>query len=195
MNIFKKKLAEESALPVDKSLAVPGFTKVLKKFADAQKMMEPDYLSIYLYVTDRKADQRYCYLATTFFARINDHSRKPEYGFSMVFNKTILGDMYDAFVESDVAKVFTKEKGVIDSPDCLHEKCEYYIKDFGYDAQEASAVIAMLLDQVYHVNPEDAILTIQVFGWEDEQSGQDSTTDFDFSGKLIGQSGFKHDLF
>ena len=65
--------------------------------------------------------------------------------FSIFFNKTMLEDLYDKFVNSEVAKIFTKVKGIIDSPGCLHEKCEYYIKDFGYDAEEASTVIAMLL--------------------------------------------------
>lgn len=50
----------------------------------------------------------------------------------------MLEDNYDTFVNSNAAKVFAKEKGIIDSPGRLHERCEYYIKDFGYNAEEAS---------------------------------------------------------
>ena len=108
MNLFRKKQASvEPVIPVDKSNAVPGFTKAIKVFGKAQEKMKPD--------------------------------------FSIFFNKTMLEDLYDKFVNSEVAKIFTTVKGIIDSPGCLHEKCEYYIKDLGYDAEEASAVIAMLL--------------------------------------------------
>ena len=82
--------------------------------------------------------------------------------FSIFFNKTMLEDLYDKFVNSEVAKIFTKVKGIIDSPGCLHEKCEYYIKGFGYDTKEASAVIAMLLKEVFGVKPEDVTLHIQL---------------------------------
>ena len=107
----------------------------------------------------------------------------------------MLGDLYDKFVNSEVAKVFTKEKGIIDSPGCLHEKCEYYIKDFGYDSEEASAVIAMLLKEVFGIKPEDVTLHIQLFGWDEEKDGQESTVVFDYKGNVVAKSGFKHDLF
>ena len=83
-------------------------------------------------------------------------------------NKTILEDNHDTIVNSNAAKVFAKEKGIIDSPGRLHERCEYYIKDFGYNAEEASAVIAMLLDEVFMIKPEDITLQIQLFGCDDE---------------------------
>ena len=94
-----------------------------------------------------------------------------------------------------VAKVFTKEKGIVDSPGRLHEKCEYYIKDFGYDAEKASAVIAMLLKEVFDVNLENVTLHIQLFGWDEVKDGQESITGFDYKGTVIAKSGFKHDLF
>ena len=121
--------------------------------------------------------------------------KHPEHGFSIFFNKTILEDLYDKFVNSMVAKVFTKEKCIVDSPGSLHEKCEYYIKDFGYDAEKASAVIAMLLKEVFDVKLENVTLHIQLFGWDEVKDGQESTTDFDYKGTVIAKSGFKHDLF
>ena len=129
--------------------------------------MEPDFIPIYLYMMDNKTGNSLCYLSTTFFAKMNN-PKQPEHGFSIFFNKTMLEDLYDKFVNSEVAKVFTKEKGIIDSPGCLHEKCEYYIKDFGYGAEEASAVIAMLLKEVFGVKPEDVTLHIQLFDWDKE---------------------------
>ena len=74
-------------------------------------------------------------------------------------------------------------------------RCEYYIKDFGYDAEEASAVIAMLLKVVFCIKPEDVTLHIQLFGWDEEKDGQESTTDFDYKGNVVAKSGFKHDLW
>lgn len=195
MNLFKKRQASEPVVPVDKSHALPGFTKAIRLFGKAQEKMEPDFIPIYLYVTDRKTGHSLCFLSTTFLANINNHPKHPEHGFSIYFNKTMLEDLYDRFVHSEVAKVFTKEKGIIDSPRCIQEKCEYYIKDFGYDAEEASAVIAMLLEDVFDVKPEDVTLHIQLFGWDEEKDGQESTTDFDYKGNVIAESGFKHDLF
>ena len=113
--------------------------------------MEPDIILIYLYVMENKPGNSLCYMSTTFFDKINNHPKQPEHGFSIFFNKTMLEDLYDKFVNSEVAKVFTKGKGIIDSPGCLHEKCEYYSKNFGYCAEEASAVIAMLLKEVFGV--------------------------------------------
>lgn len=52
MNLFRKKQAAEPAIPVDKSYAIPGFTKAIKLFSKAQKKMEPDFIPIYLYVMD-----------------------------------------------------------------------------------------------------------------------------------------------
>ena len=124
MNLFRKRQASEPVAPVDKRHALPGFTKAIRLFGKAQERMEPDFIPIYLYVTDRKTGNSLCFLITTFFAKNNNHPKHPEHGFSIFFNKTILGELYDTFVNSDVAKVFTKEKGVIDSPACLHEKCE-----------------------------------------------------------------------
>lgn len=195
INLFKKKQANEPAHPVDRSKAVPGFTKVIKLFAKAQEKMEPDFNPIYLYVMDKKTNNSLCYLSTTFFAKINNHPKHVEHGMSIFFNNTMLEDLFDTFVNSEVAKVFTKEKGIIDSPGKLHEKCEYYIKDFGYDAEEASAVIAMLLEEVFGVKPEDVTLHIQLFGWDEEKDGQESTLDFDHKGNVIAKSGFKHDLW
>ena len=171
-NLLKKKQTAIPVYPVDKKYALAGITNVVKKFGDAQKKMEPDFIPIFLYVMDKKEENSLCFLTTTFFARINNHPKHPEHGFSIFFNKTMLGDLYDTFVNSDVAKVFTREKGFIDSPGYLHEKCEYYIKDFGYDAEEASAVIAMLLKEVFSVKPEDVTLNIQLFGWDEEKDGQ-----------------------
>ena len=195
MNLFKKKQNAPSAEPIDKNLAIPGITNVINLFGSAQKKMEPDFIPIYLYVMDSKTGNSLCYLSTTFFAKINNHPKQPEHGFSIVFNKTMLEDLYDTFVNSDVAKVFTKKKGIIDSPGRLNEKCEYYIKDFGYDAEEASAVISQLLKDVFSVKPEDVTLHIQLFGWDEEKDGQESTIDFDYEGNIIAMSGFKHDLF
>ena len=195
MKLFKKKHAAEPATPVDKSYAVPGFTKAIRVFGKAQERMEPDFIPIYLYVMENKTGNSLCYLSTTFFAKINNHPKQPEYGFSIFFNKTMLEDLYDKFVNSEVAKVFTKEKGIIDSPGCLHEKCEYYIKDFGYDAEEASAVISLLLKEVFSVEPEDVTLHIQLFGWDEEKDEQESTVDFDDKGNVVAKSGFKHDLW
>lgn len=195
MKLFKKKHAAEPTTPVDKSYAVPGFTKAIRVFGKAQERMEPDFIPIYLYVMENKTGNSLCYLSTTFFAKINNHPKQPEYGFSIFFNKTMLEDLYDKFVNSEVAKVFTKEKGIIDSPGCLHEKCEYYIKDFGYDAEEASAVISLLLKEVFSVEPEDVTLHIQLFGWDEEKDGQESTADFDSEGRVIAKSGFKHELW
>lgn len=196
MKIFRKKQASvESVIPVDKSNAIPGFTMAIRAFGKAQEKMEPDFIPIYLYVMENKTGNPLCYLSTTFFAKINNHPKQPEHGFSIFFNKTMLGNLYGKFVNSEVAKVFTKEKGIIDSPGCLHQKCEYYIKDFGYDAEEASAVITLLLKDVFSVKPEDVTLHIQLFGWDEEKVGQESTIDFDYEGNVIAKSGFKHDLF
>ena len=194
MKLFKKKHAAEPATPVDKSYAVPGFTKAIRVFGKAQERMEPDFIPIYLYVTDRKTSNSLCYLSTTFFAKINNHPKHPEHGFSIFFNKTILEDLFNTFVNSNVAKVFTKEKGIIDSPGHLHEKCEYYIRDFGYNAEEASAVIAMLLDEVFKIKPEDITLQIQLFGCDDEWGGEESNAEYDCEGNKIAQSGFSHEL-
>ena len=196
MKLFsKKKQAAEPARPVDKKKAVPGFTKAIMQFAQAQKKMEPEFLPIYLYVTDKKTGDSPCFLSTTYFARINNHPKHPEHGFSLFLNQTMLGELYDSFVHSDAAKVFTKENGIIDSPACPHEKCEYYIKDFGYDAEEASAVIAMLLEEVFDLKPEDMAFHLQLFGWNEENDGQESTAELDRNGNVIAKSGFSHDLF
>lgn len=157
--------------------------------------MEPDIILIYLYVMENKPGNSLCYMSTTFFAKINNHPKQPEQGFSIFFNKTMLEDLYDKFVNSEVTKVFTKEKGIIDSPECLREKCEYYIKGFGYDAEAASAVISLLLKEVFSVEPEDVTLHIQLFGWDEEKDGQESTVDLDDKGNVVARSGFKHDLF
>lgn len=192
MKLFKKKQAVVPTIPVDKSFAIQGFTKAIEKFANAQKKIEPDFIPIYLYVLDKKTNMSICFLEPTFFAR---NCKNPKPGFSIFFNKTMLESRYEAFEVSEVAKYFCKEKGVIDSPGHLHEKCEFYIRDFGYDSEEASAVIAMLLQDVFHIKSEDVSLSIQVFGWNDEMDGQESTTDFDYVGNVIASSGFKHDLF
>ena len=136
-----------------------------------------------------------CYLSTTFFAKINNHPKHPEHGFSIFFNKTILEDNYDTFVNSNAAKVFAKEKGIIDSPGRLHERCEYYIKDFGYNAEEASAVIAMLLDEVFKIKPENITLQIQLFGCDNEGGGEESNAEYDCEGNKIAKSGFSQELF
>lgn len=60
---------------------------------------------------DNKTGNSLCYLSTTFFAKINNHPKHPEHGFSIVLLKTMLEDLYDTFVNSDVAKVFYQEKG------------------------------------------------------------------------------------
>ena len=196
MNIFKKKKTLEPACPVDRNKAITGFTRTIQLFAHAQAKVEPDVIPIYLYIQDRKSGNTLCFMSPTFFAKINMHQSCAGHGFSMVLNKTILGDYYASFTQSDVAKVFTRGKGIIDSPGCLHEKCEYYIKDFGYDADEASAVTAMLLEQVFKLKPEDVSIEIQLFGAdEDGQDGQESSTAFDYEGNVIARSGFKHDLF
>ena len=43
MNLFKKKQNAPSAEPIDKNLAIPGITNVIKIFGNAQKKMEPDF--------------------------------------------------------------------------------------------------------------------------------------------------------
>ena len=43
MNLFKKKQTSPSAEPIDKNLAIPGITNVIKIFGNAQKKMEPDF--------------------------------------------------------------------------------------------------------------------------------------------------------
>ena len=195
MNLFKKKQTSPSAEPIDKNLAIPSITNVIKLFGNAQKKMEPDLIPIYLYVMDSKTGNSLCYLSTTFFAKINNHPKHPEHGFSIFFNKTMLEDLFDTFVNSNVAKVFAKEKGIIDSPGRSHERCEYYIKDFGYNAEEASAVIAMLLDEVFMIKPEDITLQIQLFGCDDEGGGEERTAEYDCEGNKIAKSGFSQELF
>ena len=180
---------------IDKNLASPGITNVIKLFGNAQKKMEPDFIPIYLYVMDSKTGNSLCYLSTMFFAKINNHPKHLEHGFSIFFNKTILEDNYDTFVNSNAAKVFAKEKGIIDSPGRLHERCEYYIKDFGYNAEEASAIIAMLLDEVFMIEPEDITLQIQLSGCDDEGGGEESTAEYDCEGNNIAKSGFSQELF
>lgn len=175
--------------------AIPGFTKVIDLFAQAQKKMEPDAIPIFLYVMDKDASECHCFLCTTFFAKINEKKRNTESGFSLILNKTILEEKYDTFVNSELAKVFTKKKGVIDTPGCLQEKCVYYIKDFGYDAEEASAVIAMLLKEVFDIKPEDVTLHIPLLGWDGDQEGSESTKTFDWTGREIAKSGFEQELF
>ena len=69
------------------------------------------------------------------------------------------------------------------------------IKDFSYGAEEASAVVAMLLKEVFGVKPEDVTLHIQFFDWDEEKDGQESTVDFDDKGNVVAKSGFKHDLW
>lgn len=195
MNLFKKKQNAPSAEPIDKNLAIPGITNVIKLFGNAQKKMEPDFIPIYLYVMDSKTGNSLCYLSTTFFAKINNHPKHPEHGFSIFFNKTILEDNYDTFVNSNVAKVFAKEKGIIDSPGRLHERCEFYIKDFGYDAKEASAIIAMLLDEVFKIRLNEITLQIQLFGCNEENEGEESTAEYDCGGNKIAKSGFSQEHF
>ena len=53
----------------------------------------------------------------------------------------------------------------------------------------------MLLKVVFCIKPEDVTLHIQLFGWDEEKDGQESTTDFDYKGNVVAKSGFKHDLF
>lgn len=43
MNLFKKKQNAPSAESIDKNLAIPGITNVIKIFGNAQKKMEPDF--------------------------------------------------------------------------------------------------------------------------------------------------------
>ena len=38
MNLFRKKQATEPAIPVNKSYAIPGFTKAIKLFGKAQEI-------------------------------------------------------------------------------------------------------------------------------------------------------------
>lgn len=195
MKLLNKKQAANPAFPVDKNRAIPGITKVIKQFGNAQIKLEPDFIPIYLYVMDSKTGNSLCYLSTTFFAKINNHPKHPEHGFSIFFNKTILEDNYDTFVNSNVAKVFAKEKGIIDSPGRLHERCEFYIKDFGYDAKEASAIIAMLLDEVFKIRLNEITLQIQLFGCNEENEGEESTAEYDCGGNKIAKSGFSQEHF
>lgn len=195
MNLLKKKQAAIPAYPVDKNRAIPGFTKVIKQFADAQIKMEPDFIPIFLYVKNKKDGMSLCFLTTTFFARINNHHKNPEHGVSLFLNRTILEDLYESFEKTHVATAFTKERGVVDTPGNPGEKCEFYIKDFGYDAEEASAIMAMLLDEAFKINPEDITLQIQLFGCNDEGEGEESNAEYDCEGNKIAQSGFSHDLF
>ena len=193
--IFKKKQAIEPLCQVDKNKAILGITKTIQLFGNAQAKVEPDIIPI-LYVRDCKSDNMLFFMSPTFFAKINMNPGSAELGFSMVLNETILGSYYATFTQSDVAMVFTRGKGIIDSPGCLHEKCEYYIKDFGYDADEASAVTAMLLEQVFKLRPEDVSLEIQLLGSDkDGQGGQESSTIFDYEGNVLSKSGFDFDLF
>ena len=57
--------------------------------------MEPDIILIYLYVMENKPGNSLCYMSTTFFAKINNHPKQPEQGFSIFFNKTMLEVLYD----------------------------------------------------------------------------------------------------
>ena len=122
MNIFKKKKTLEPACPVDRNKAVPGFTRIIQLFSNAQAKVEPDVIPIYLYIQDRKSGNTLCFMSPTFFAKINMHQSRAGHGFSMVLNETILEDYYASFTQSDVAKAFTRGTESIDSPGCLHEK-------------------------------------------------------------------------
>ncbi len=195
MKLLNKKQAANPAFPVDRNRAIPGITKVIKQFGNAQIKMEPDFIPIFLYVMDKKGEKSLCFLTTTFFARINNHPKNPEHGFSLFLNRTILESLYESFEKSHVAKSFTKESGVVDTPGHPGERCEFYIKDFGYDAEEASAIIAMLLDEVFKIRLNEITLQIQIFGSDDEGVGEESTSEYDCEGKTIAQSGFSHDLF
>lgn len=195
MKLLKKKQAANPAFPVDRNRAIPGITKVIKQFGNAQIKMEPDFIPIFLYVMDKKGENSLGFLTTSFFARINNHPKNPEHGFSLFLNRTILESLYESFEKSHVAKSFTKESGVVDTLGHPGERCEFYIKDFGYDAEEASAIIAMLLDEVFKIRLNEITLQIQIFGSDDEGVGEESTSEYDCEGKTIAQSGFSHDLF
>ena len=123
MNLLKKKQTAIPTCPVDKKFALAGITNVIKKFGDAQKKMEPDFIPIFLYVMNKKEENSLCFLTTTFFARINNHPKNQEHGYSMILNKTILEDLYEPFEGSHVAAVFAKEKGIVDTPGHPGEKC------------------------------------------------------------------------
>ena len=195
MNLLKKKQTAIPTCPVDKKFALAGITNVIKKFGDAQKKMEPDFIPIFLYVMNKKEENSLCFLTTTFFARINNHPKNQEHGYSMILNKTILEDLYEPFEGSHVAAVFAKEKGIVDTPGHPGEKCMFYIKDFGYDAEEASAVIGMLLAEVFKIKPEEITLQIQLFGCNDEGEGEECMAEFDCAGNMIAKSGNSYELF
>ena len=182
-------LSKPTVHSTDKNLAVPGITKVVELFSNVQKKGEQDILTMFLYVMDREG-KSLCYLSTTFFARIHSHSKNSMRGFSLLLNEAILGDFYELFKKSKVATIFTKEKGIVDTPGHPEKKCEFFIKDFGYDAIEASAVIGMLLDEVFNCKPSEVTFQIQLFGYDSEGKEVESIVEFDSDGEMIAKSGW-----
>ena len=194
MGLFNRKEVNASKMPVNKSLAAPGFTATIERFAEAQKKSEPDILPIFLYVNDNKSGNALCFFSTTFFARSNNNGEF-EPGFSMYLNKEYLGGAFEAFKNSEIFKVFSEEKGVVEFPGQPTKKDVFYIKDFGYEAEAASAVIVGLLKEVFHVRQEDITLQIYLFSYKEEQDDSESTADFDALGNKIASAGFHQDLF
>ena len=193
IGLFKKK-QEVPILPIDKSLAREGFTSTIRIFSNAQIELESDF--IYLYVVEYEMDKPLACLSTTYFAQSGNQTKNVPQGFSMFLTEQSLGSAYDSFLRSSVSQLFRKGNGRVAQPNGENDyKGTYYGRDFGYDAEAMSAVIVLLLEEVFYLRPEDVCLKIQLLSFEGITSGQESTATFDAGGNRITSSGFQQDLF
>lgn len=189
LGIFKKKQQEAPALPIDKAAARQGFTSTVRIFADAQQKLGDADASIFLYVQPTDSPDKCLILAcSTFLAGLGDAL---EDGLTIYFTEDRLGDDYDSFLQSSVSKLFRKGKG--ETPEGY--KGIYYVRDFGYDAEAVSAVIVLLLEEVFHLRPEEVCMQIQLLSFEGATAGKESTVTFDADGSRVASSGFDQDLF
>ena len=113
----------------------------------------------------------------------------------MLFSENSLGTQnYAAFLNSPVSEVFWHGKGVVMLPGGT-EKGPYVFVNFDMDSKAASAVIARMLDEVFHLKEEDIYYTIQLIAPFEKAEFGESSADYDYNANKIASNGFKQNLF
>ena len=187
-NLFKKKQTQEAVvMPIDKSHAREGFTSTLETLINAARCLRTDSAGencgLYLYVIERDSEN--------VRARFEDPSCGGIEEFTMYFWEPFLGSFYDSFLQSSVSRLFMKMNGKF-----MYDNYKgiYFERHFESDAEAMSAVIVLLLEEVYHLRPEDVCLRIQLLDFN-RRSDDESTATFDCDGNKIASTGFQQDLF
>lgn len=189
LHLFKKKNQQEAvAPPVDKRFARKGFTATFETFIQAARCLRGDAAgencALYLYVRERETEK--------VRARLEDPACVGREAFTMLFWEPFLGSFYDSFLQSSVSRLFTELKGQLGFMYDNH-KGIYFERHFEFDAEAMSAVIVLLLEEVYHLRPEDVCLEIQLLDFN--RAENESTATFDCDGNKIASSGFPQELF